>query len=86
MTEMRKKEDMFRIVKLTHDSLDATYMVQRKDVGISAFFDLLFRGSRWWNVIEVCTVVEAQRIIAKKYFTYKQEFSGRVVSEEQVWP
>lgn len=86
MAEMKKKEDMFRILKLTHDSADATYMVQRKTSGFSAFLDILFRGSRWWNVVEVCTLIEAQRIVATKYYTYKQEFSGRVVGEEQVWP
>lgn len=86
MAEMRKKEDMFRILKLTHGGADATYMVQRKNFGIRAALDIFTIGSRWWNVVEVCTLVEAQRIVATKYYTYKQEFSGRVVAEEQVWP
>lgn len=86
MADMKRKEDLFRIMELRHDSGDSTYMVQRKNSGLSAFFDVICRGSRWWNVVEVCTLIEAQRIVATKYYTYKQEFSGRVTSERQIWP
>lgn len=86
MAEMKKKESMFRILKLIHDSSPPTYMVQRKDFGWRALLDIFTIGTRWFNVVEVCTMIEAQRIVATKYYTYKQQFTGRVVSEEQVWP
>ncbi len=84
MSEMKTKSQMFRLQKLHHDSGPATYMVQKRRFGMSALVDLVTYFSKWVDVVEVCTEVEARRIIAMKYYTYRQEFSGRVVKKETI--
>lgn len=84
MSEMRTKSEMFRLQKLHHDSSPATYMVQKRRFGLSALADIITYFTVWVDVVEVCTETEARRIIAMKYYTYRQEFSGRVVKKETI--
>lgn len=84
MSEMKTKSQMFRLQKLHHDSGPATYMVQKRRFGMSALVDIVTYFTVWVDVVEVCTEIEARRIIAMKYYTYRQEFSGRVVKKETI--
>lgn len=84
MAEMKTKQQMFRLQKLHHDSGPPTYLVQKRRFGMKALVDLVTYYTIWIDVVEVCTETEARRIIALKYYTYKQAFSGRVVDRENI--
>lgn len=86
MAGLKTKDQMLRIVKLTHDTCPKTFRVERRQFGLVAFVEWVVSGTIWLESVEVDTLEEAKYWVDMEYNSYKKYFGYKIIDREQVWP